>query len=386
MTSVTNDRNCVRFCRIIWHFLEKKQKRAEYEKKILQIDIYVVYCLIVRLYYGTIYTLPAGDVFVYFGDARLTKNLIILSLCLLVFIPTLWMIQACLRTDVMAGYLGIAETRILDSADVISHERDASAESLADTAASETGDVGAETADSSFSADAPSYQSLYPEFFAPQPFTASERKDNTVYLTFDDGPSERTDDILQILAEKNVKATFFVIGQSGDSAEINLDRMRRIAAAGHTVGMHSYSHIYSSVYASVEDFLDDFYRNFAQIRDTTGIAPSVFRFPGGSINGYDSGIYQELISEMLRRGFLPFDWNVSSEDATGERLTADQITDNVVKGVQGKVRAVVLFHDSEPKTATVQALGTIIDRLSEMGYEFEAITPATLPVLYSYQY
>lgn len=237
-------------------------------------------------------------------------------------------------------------------------------------------------ADAEITADAPVYQTLYEDFYAPEPFHATERIPNTVYLTFDDGPSARTDDILKVLAEKNVKATFFVIGQSD---EANLERMRRIVEAGHTIGMHSYSHDYSSVYSSVEGFLDEFYRIFCQIRDTTGVTPTVFRCPGGSINGYDGGIYQDILSEMIRRGFVPFDWNVSSEDAASNwTLSAQTLVDNVVRYSSGKVRSFVLFHDSESKVTSAQAVGPAIDRLREMGYSFAAITPDTMPVLYSY--
>ena len=203
-----------------------------------------------------------------------------------------------------------------------------------------------------------------------------------MYLTFDDGPSARTDEILSILAEKDVKATFFVIGH--DSEE-DLQRLRDIAAQGHTVGMHSYSHQYSRVYASVEDFLGEFNAIFTEIRDTTGIAPTVFRFPGGSINGYNGGMYQELIAEMMRRGFVPYDWNVSSEDAVGKGKTAQQLVDNVMRMMSGVVRGFVLFHDGPDKAATVEALPVVIDRLREAGYRFAAITPETQPVLFPYE-
>ena len=233
-------------------------------------------------------------------------------------------------------------------------------------------------------ADPPDYQNLYPDFYAPQPYGATERAENMIYLTFDDGPSDRTDEILAVLAEKNVKATFFVTGKSDEKDK---ERMRRIVEEGHTIGMHSYSHVYATIYASVESFLDDFYKNFLQIREVTGQSPTVFRFPGGSINGYDGGFYKEVISEMIRRGFVPFDWNISSEDAVTTRIqSASVLTANVVRGARGKVRGFVLFHDSETKTTTPRALGPTIDQLRAMGFEFAAISPSTLPVLYNYDY
>ena len=106
-------------------------------------------------------------------------------------------------------------------------------------------------------------------------------------MTFDDGPSTRTDEVLAVLARENIKATFFVVGQT---SETNLQRIRDIVNQGHTIAMHSYSHDYTKIYASVEAFLDDMYRVFSQIRDATGVAPTFFRFPGRSVNSYNYGI------------------------------------------------------------------------------------------------
>lgn len=325
--------------------------------------------------------LPAGDDSVYFGSVRFFKNLILLVVSLMVLIPTVLAIKYYHRAEHLDDLLKQAEAFAAEAATQAQDEQPLS-ESEPQTEFVPASD---ELFESMLTLDAPAYEQLFPDFVAPQPYMATERRENTVYLTFDDGPSDRTDEILNVLDEKNVKATFFVIGQDEQNAEQNVERIRKISEAGHTVGMHSFSHVYSSVYASVDGFLDEFYRNFSQIREITGVAPTVFRFPGGSINGYNGGFYQELISEMIRRGFVPFDWNVSSEDATGERVSADWIVDHVSQGVSGKVRAFILFHDSEPKVSTVQALGPLIDRIREMGYEFEPITPSTLPVLYNYR-
>lgn len=103
--------------------------------------------------------------------------------------------------------------------------------------------------------------------------------------------------MLKILDEKGVKATFFVIGRED---ETSIQRIKKAAAAGHTIGMHSYSHDYEKIYTSVEDFLDDFYKLFVILRDEAGVTPTVFRFPGGSLNNYNQGVYKEIIAEILR--------------------------------------------------------------------------------------
>jgi peptidoglycan/xylan/chitin deacetylase (PgdA/CDA1 family) len=230
--------------------------------------------------------------------------------------------------------------------------------------------------------DVISYQTMYPDFYAPEPLTATEEASKVIYLTFDDGPSERTVEILEILREKDVKATFFVIGRT-DEDSLNL--MKEIVEEGHAIAMHTYSHRYTDIYASVEDYLEDMYKLFVLIRDTTGVEPSIFRFPGGSINGYNKGVYQQLEAEMLRRGFVPYDWNLSSGDASGTKASAAQIVNNVVGPAKKLDRGIVLMHDSEPKTSTVEALVPMIDQLSELGFTFDKLTSAVKPILFGYR-
>lgn len=230
--------------------------------------------------------------------------------------------------------------------------------------------------------EGPEYQSLYPDFYAPQKLDASESKEHTAYLTFDDGPSDNTDMILQTLKEENVKATFFVVGATGEQ---DLNRMRRIVQEGHTIGMHSYSHEYSNIYESVDAYLKDMYQLFQLIKNTTGVTPTCFRFPGGSLNAYNMGIYKEIMSEMLRRGFVPYDWNVSSGDATGEDYTPEQLTANVLSGIDGCRRGIVLMHDSGQKVNTARAVRDIISGVRKMGFSLEALTCQTKPVLFGYK-
>lgn len=228
----------------------------------------------------------------------------------------------------------------------------------------------------------PAYQQLYPDFYAPQTLSLTERAEDTIYLTFDDGPSPRTPEVLEILREKGIKATFFVVGQNDEQS---LQWMRDIVADGHTLGMHSYSHRYDDIYSSVESYLEDMYKLFTQIKEATGVTPTVFRFPGGSINAYNTAVNQEIISEMLRRGFVPYDWNVSSEDAATRAPSAEAIVATVTAQAQKISRGVVLMHDSDYKYTTVAALPTLIDRLAEQGFTFDAIQPNMQPVLFDYR-
>ena len=213
-------------------------------------------------------------------------------------------------------------------------------------------------------AEVPAYTELYPELYADDSLRGTVDVDNAVYLTFDDGPSARTDEILEILDKYGVKATFFVVGANEEG---DLERMQKIVAAGHTLAIHSYSHDYKKIYASVEAYLEDFNQMFCQIYEATGVKPQIFRFPGGSVNSYNVGIHQQLIAEMTRRGFVYFDWNVANGDAVFSKIQpSSTLTANALKGVGTARRAIILMHDSSAKTTTVEALPAIIEHLREM--------------------
>ena len=146
--------------------------------------------------------------------------------------------------------------------------------------------------------EVPEYTALYPDFYAPRWDGETVTGGKVCFLTFDDGPSANTDKILEILDQYGVKATFFVVGTSTTST-VNQQRLRKIVNAGHTIGMHSWSHTYNKIYSSVDGFLEEFNRLYEWIYEVTGVHPTVFRFPGGSINGYDRDTYQEIIAEMI---------------------------------------------------------------------------------------
>ena len=200
----------------------------------------------------------------------------------------------------------------------------------------------------------------------------------TVYLTFDDGPSQRTEEILDILKEYDTKATFFIVCNDKDSAK---QTVKRIYDEGHTLGVHSASHSYKEIYKSVDSFLADFEICYNYITEITGEAPSIFRFPGGSINNYNKAVYKDIINEMGRRGFTYFDWNVSSDDATKDS-SEDKIYSKVVNGCSDRTSSVVLLHDSASKKDTVSALKRIIPYLLEHGFIFEKLDENVKPTVF----
>lgn len=228
----------------------------------------------------------------------------------------------------------------------------------------------------------PEYTRLCPDLYAPEWTGEAVTGGRVCCLTFDDGPSANTDRVLEILDRYGIQATFFVVGASA-ATPAGQERMKKIAAAGHAIGMHSWSHDYNKVYASVEDFLAEFDRLYQWIYEITGVYPSVFRFPGGSINSYDRGVYQEIIAEMTRRGFVYYDWNASAQDATRTPRPASDIAQDCLKGV-GRDLVVVLAHDSAARTTTADALPAIIEGYQAAGYTFAAITPGVTPVTMGY--
>lgn len=225
------------------------------------------------------------------------------------------------------------------------------------------------------------YQTLYPALFSEAAVTASPA-DKTIYLTFDDGPSGNTLALLDVLDHYNVKATFFVVGSQIPGRE---EILREVAARGHTIGMHSNSHKYGEIYASVEACLQDYDLLRARILEVTGQAPSILRFPGGSVNGYNQDIYQELVAEMLRRGYAYFDWNVSGQDATSQNKSVADIAGAVVAGAQRHRYSIVLLHDTSLRETSVKAVDQLIPKLQALGYTFAPLDPAVSPIIFSYK-
>ncbi len=211
------------------------------------------------------------------------------------------------------------------------------------------------------------FPNLYSEYIKPK---EADKERKIAYLTFDDGPSINTYDILDILEEKDIKATFFIVGSAIKDKEE--DSLRRMVNEGHTIGIHTYSHLCNEIYCSVENYLDDFNTVYEQIYDITGERVNIYRFPWGSNNGYSKKIKNALLEEMERRGFACYDWNVDTKDAVG-RPTAYSILKNIRKDIKRYNDPIILMHDSKKNDLIVQLLPEIIGLLKDMGYEFDTL-------------
>ncbi len=184
-----------------------------------------------------------------------------------------------------------------------------------------------------------------------------------VYLTFDDGPSIYTDDILDILAEYGVKATFFVVGKE---ESFNEEMLCRIVDEGHTLGLHSYSHKYAEIYESVEAFAEDFKKLQDSVYEATGYRSYVYRFPGGSSNQVSQLDMMEFVEYLDTQSVEFYDWNVSAGDGGSVLLDVDTIVANCTKNITQRGTTIVLMHDSADKATTVEALPKIIENLQAM--------------------
>lgn len=218
----------------------------------------------------------------------------------------------------------------------------------------------------------------YPNLYADKDNLPVQSGQKYVYLTFDDGPSSLTPKVLDLLDEYDAHATFFVVQKNNEKYA---EYLSEIVERGHTLALHSYSHDYNQIYRSVDAFLEDYEKVYDWVyEETDGYSPSLFRFPGGSTNG-SSYVVNNIIQEMERRGFIYYDWNVSSGD--GSNLTTTQnIIDNVCTTVGNVDTPVVLMHDGPGKDATLAALPTVLKNLSEAGYEFRSLDKTLEPVQY----
>jgi uncharacterized protein YbbC (DUF1343 family)/peptidoglycan/xylan/chitin deacetylase (PgdA/CDA1 family) len=219
---------------------------------------------------------------------------------------------------------------------------------------------------------------------APKSPATPTATDKVAYLTFDDGPSVVTPQVLDILKKFDVKATFFIVGRNVPGHEAIL---KRTLAEGHAIGGHTYSHDYRIVYKSMEAFFADLEKGNQLIEKATGIKPALFRYPGGSSNTVslkyqDPKLYNKtnpvmksIKAEANKRKYTFIDWNITNGDARSNQYTAQAALSNIKQQVKNQKEIVVLMHDSSTKAPTAQALPEVITFLKSKGYRFDVIHP-----------
>lgn len=218
------------------------------------------------------------------------------------------------------------------------------------------------------------YTKLFPQMYAQKAADRVRPGEKTVFLTFDDGPSAGTYDILYILQKHGIKATFFM---SAGKTEQCAEQMAAVAEGGHSIGVHSFSHDPTAIYSSVEAFLTDFYDTYKMISDATGVRPDIYRLPEIP-EGTDMNIISEIRREMDRRGFTEFPANASSGDRDKDK-SWQYIYDTSVASVTAAEGAAVLhLHDSADDYLTVLTVEDIIEYLEGEGYTFAPLDNSVL--------
>ena len=345
----------------------------------------------------------------YIGSVRFFKHLILTVTALLIIVPTVLCIllavdngkkaeeidrlNSCISAQSQESSLSdnaIGTSSATESSDKSKPEPSVAESSKNETtAAATTKAAAAQTTETPKTTSAPdiapessvdtdgdkSYTSLFPELYADKYDGEYDAAENTVYLTFDDGPSVLTENLLYYLRHENVKATFFVVPER---TEYCYSLLKEISDAGHTIGIHSASHDYEKIYASVDAFLEDFNEVYDIVLEATGKAPDIYRFPGGSINDYNDKTRDDIIAEMDRRGFTYFDWNVDSNDWQGYGWTT--LYTNVLKDAEEFSSPVILFHNTGDRDNTVLVIEDIIKALKNKGYKFGSLSQKIKPV------
>ena len=192
-----------------------------------------------------------------------------------------------------------------------------------------------------------------------------------VFLTFDDGPSQTvTPIVLDTLKKENIKATFFLLGSR---VELNPELVKQEYEEGHYLASHGYSHVYSQIYASPQSVIDEYNRSVVAIQNAIGkqeYNPHLFRFPGGYWGGKYANVKKQAAQLLEQNEIMHIDWNALTSDAAGAKTT-EQFIAELEKTVPKHNSVVVLMHDAGNKTATANALPTIIKYFRDRGFEFD---------------
>lgn len=203
--------------------------------------------------------------------------------------------------------------------------------------------------------------------------------EKVLYLTFDDGPSENTEKILDILDQYDAKATFFVTGHEPEYRPMIAEAYRR----GNTIGMHTFTHDYATIYQSEDAFFSDLDQVCDVVKEQIGYVPYLTRFPGGASNtvsaSYCPGIMTALSQDVRARGFQYYDWNVSSNDAAGNKVPVEKIVEASCSN-GNYTNVILLCHDSAPKSTTVEALPQIIEYYQSQGFVCKALDRTSVVV------
>lgn len=208
------------------------------------------------------------------------------------------------------------------------------------------------------------FATLISNFYIKPNITLAEESQKVIYLTFDDGPSDKvTPKILDVLKKENVPATFFIVGKH---AETRKNILRRAFNEGHTLAVHSYTHDYKEIYKSADTLIADIEKCNDMICSITGEYTYLYRFPGGSYN-----IAAEKIRAVRELGYEYVDWNASFRDGELQDPTAGKLYSAAISTISNPDKIIMLAHDTTDKIETVAALKEVIRYFKNQGYKFK---------------
>jgi len=197
---------------------------------------------------------------------------------------------------------------------------------------------------------------------------AQDENRKVAYITFDDGPSIYTEELLDVLDEHEVSGIFFVLGSQCDYIPNADDILQRMIDDGHYIALHTMTHDKNALYWS-EKSPATFTKEMLELRDMvkekTGHMTNLCRAPYGKKGHFKAAHYQAV----EEAGLYCIDWHVDSKD--WEKRDADQVYDEVVRQlekVEDHEEIVLLFHEYQ---RTVDVLPRVIALLKEQGYTFE---------------
>lgn len=211
----------------------------------------------------------------------------------------------------------------------------------------------------------------------PQAISNPQQKVDAIYdsnkkiafLTFDDGPSEVTKELLDVLEEENVKVTFFVLGRY---VQNNPEIVKKAYDAGHYIANHGYTHNYASIYKSTLDLYKDYLKGEQAIKEVLGNEYNsyLFRFPGGSVGGKYHQVKQNAAKYLNEKGIAHIDWNALTSDSAGAKTVESEIQEfEKTRKPLGKP-LVILQHDMGTKNLTPEVTKKVIQTLKAEGYKF----------------
>ncbi len=198
------------------------------------------------------------------------------------------------------------------------------------------------------------------------------------YLTFDDGPSSMTPQVLDVLRKKGATATFFTVHNPNPDC---LEYYQEIVDSGCELALHAYEHNLPKIYKSPESYLNDYNTMNDFLYEAAGVRTKQVRFPGGSSQTMTNrGIFWQVMEAAQEEGLIWHDWNVSSGDASPTPHTDEWIYNNIFPAALQYDNPVILMHDVPRNTYTLEALPWIIDTLRANGYRLDVISNIKEPV------